>query len=338
MIQVTHNSTKFYPVFRYFTRVNKFFKSRKDTVIFKKMLLFSLIFTAFSFAQAPELVVRQEGTMFINPKVSPDGKLLAFTQEGYRGLFIMNDKNEITKITDDPAAGFGFSWLHDNSGIVARPAKYDGMKRSNGAAIYYLNGNAPVEISEFSTKTTTLPGVSTGGEVFFLQNGVVHAYSNTSRSSEERSPAGVAAFIENDKISVTTTAGEKRVIEPVKGERCINAALSPDGNKVVFEVMGGDLYIINSDGTGLIDLGTGYRGAWSPDSKKVTYMLTTDDGHQLTSSQIYTVNADGTNKTKITNFSHFLPIDPSFSADGKFIYFANITDGSIMKISAEAAK
>ena len=64
--------------------------------------------------------------------------------------------------------------------------------------------------------------------------------------------------------------------------------------KMVFEVMGGNMFVVNIDGSNLTDLGKGNRPKWSSDSKKIIYMIAEDNGHEFTASDIYTINADGT--------------------------------------------
>ena len=90
-------------------------------------------------------------------------------------------------------------------------------------------------------------------------------------------------------------------IEPIKDAEYINISLSPDQSKIVFEVMGGNMYKINVDGSGLTDLGKGNRPKWSPDSKNITYMITDDNGYEIISSDIYLINSDGSEKINLTN-------------------------------------
>lgn len=302
-----------------------------------KVMLFLLFAFVVVQAQKVEKVVSMQNKILMAPQESPDGKTLAFTQEGYNGIFLMNDAKEIRELTGDKASGFGFKWLLDNSGIVARSARYIDIKRENSVVVYNVLGANTLQLSDFSGRMTVLPGVSTAGDIFFVENNTLKSYDPVSKTTAPSAPKGVAAFIENDKISVISNT-TKRVIEPVKGERCINATLSPDGSKVAFEILGGNLYIVNSDGSGLTDLGTGYRASWSPDSKYLTYMLSVDDGHFITGSEIYLVKADGSEKKAITNSSDKIEMNPSFSADGKYIWFDNVSDGSIYKMEVEAYK
>src|SRR5882762_6588022 len=70
-----------------------------------------------------------------------------------------------------------------------------------------------------------------------------------------------------------------------------------------------------------------YRGsnsapAWTPDGKQLAAVLTKDGG-----SQIYLMNADGTNLRRIT-FSGGMDTEPFFTPDGRSIYFTSDRGGS----------
>lgn len=299
-----------------------------------------LLFCAVSVteAQKTEKVVSMANKTLVAPQESPDGKTLAFTQENYNGIFLMNGNREIKELTTDNASGFGFRWLNDNTGIVARSARFIDIRRENSVVIYSLKGENTLQLSEFSGRMTVMPSVSTGGDICFVENSTLKSYDPVAKNSSLSAPKGIAAFIENDKISVVSAGSAKRVIEPVKGQRCINATLSPDGSRIAFEILGGNLYLINSDGSGLIDLGRGYRASWSPDSRYISFMLSEDDGHFITGSELYIVKADGSGKKMITNSTDKIEMNPSFSSDGKSIYFDNATDGAIYKMEVEAYK
>jgi TolB protein len=80
-----------------------------------------------------------------------------------------------------------------------------------------------------------------------------------------------------------------------------------------------DIYRMNPDGSGLVQLTTGTAGdlcpAVSPDGKKIAF-LSDRDG----SSEIYVMNADGSNQNRITN--NAIPEEhASWSPDGTRIYF-----------------
>jgi DNA-binding beta-propeller fold protein YncE len=146
----------------------------------------------------------------------------------------------------------------------------------------------------------------------------------------------VITFEKNNKITVLDfITNSESSLEPIKDAQYINISLSPDKLKIVFEVMGGNMFVINTDGSNLIDLEKGNRPKWSSDSKKIIYMIAEDNGHEFTASDIYIINADGTDRVNITNTDDVIEMSPGFSPDGKSIVFENYLEGSIYLMNIE---
>ena len=102
------------------------------------------------------------------------------------------------------------------------------------------------------------------------------------KEKNNRITSNLIVFEKNNKIiAKNISSNSEQVFEPIKDAQYINLSKSPDGTKMVFEVMGGNMFVMNIDGTNLIDLGKGNRPRWSFDSKKIIYMITEDNGHTL---------------------------------------------------------
>ncbi len=100
---------------------------------------------------------------------------------------------------------------------------------------------------------------------------------------------------------------------------------SPDGSKIVFQsnrTGNYDIYVMNSDGTGLMQLtkdpAPDNSPAWSPDGRKIVFA--SERNGKENDSEVYIMNADGSNQQRLTNQigddSH-----PKFAPDGKYIIF-----------------
>lgn len=70
------------------------------------------------------------------------------------------------------------------------------------------------------------------------------------------------------------------------------AAFSGANGKIAFfSTTFGGIHAINPDGTSEVSLADGNNPAWSPDGQKIAF----DKAGQAGNSDIYTMNADGTN-------------------------------------------
>jgi TolB protein len=102
-------------------------------------------------------------------------------------------------------------------------------------------------------------------------------------------------------------------------------AWSPDGSRIAF-ARDGDLYVMNSDGTGAVRLAT--RGGpwgspdWSPDGSQIVFARGTTGRWD-----IYIINADGSGEVNLTNRGSYNGF-PSWSPDGSKIAFVSDLHGN----------
>ncbi|HUS69169.1 MAG TPA: hypothetical protein VM075_00135 [Anaerolineae bacterium] len=90
--------------------------------------------------------------------------------------------------------------------------------------------------------------------------------------------------------------------------------------RFVFEVgSGGDIYVVNADGTGLRRLTQGMDPSWSPDGTQVVF------ARWIEPWGIYAINADGSNERLL--FSSSVARSPVWSPDGSQIAFFFTTEG-----------
>jgi TolB protein len=112
-------------------------------------------------------------------------------------------------------------------------------------------------------------------------------------------------------------------------------SFSPDGKSIVFARDDQDLYVVNSDGTGmrtlthLPDEFYAESPVWSPDGTKIAFAGTTFDAEGNGSTGVWTINADGTDPTRLAPLSY----DPAWSPDGTKIAFGK--DGDIYTMDAD---
>lgn len=305
----------------------------------KYLMIFSILLSSLISAQTNyQLLIHGSlDDIVMSPVYSPDGRQIAYTKSGFNGIWIYNLQSKSnTQLTDESAAGFAFKWSADSKSILTRVAKYEEMKRYNAVKIFDIETGESKQLSDYKTMMPYLPVWADGDAKVYLPIKGNDELLISAKEKNNQIGSSFVAFEKNNKVVVKDLSNNsEQIFEPIKDAQYINLSLSPDAAKIVFEVMGGNIFVMNIDGTNLNDLGIGNRPRWSFDSSKIIYMIAEDDGHDYTSSDIYIINADGTQKRNLTNTSDLMEMNPCFAPDGKSIVFDLVNDGSIYLMNIE---
>ena len=91
---------------------------------------------------------------------------------------------------------------------------------------------------------------------------------------------------------------------------------SPDGSQIIFESGESDIYIINTDGTGLTEIGFGNNPSWSPVDNKIIYR------HDMPCCSLVLADLDEGWENKVELASQ-IKEQGSWSPDGKKIAYSS---------------
>lgn len=144
------------------------------------------------------------------------------------------------------------------------------------------------------------------------------------------------------RLEIADSDGENPIAVTRSNEPLISPVWSPDGGKLAYVSFENKkkpvVYVqdlASSNRTLLAEFkGSNSAPAWSPDGTKLALALSRDG---LT--QIFTINADGSNLKKLTSSSG-IDTEPRYSPDGESIYFTSDRSGGpqIYKISIEGGE
>jgi tol-pal system beta propeller repeat protein TolB len=126
---------------------------------------------------------------------------------------------------------------------------------------------------------------------------------------------------------VTTGGGANLTRSPYTNE--YDPAWSPDGAKIAFVVGGGEIFVMNADGTGRRNLTntpkTESMPTWSPDGTKIAFVRVDSEGEW----EIFVMNADGSGQKRLTYSPQYsYNYGPDWSPDGAKIAFTLQSNGA----------
>tara|TARA_Y100001935_G_scaffold255672_1_gene271402 strand:+ start:240967 stop:241926 length:960 start_codon:yes stop_codon:yes gene_type:complete len=305
--------------------------------IFAITFAFSFLIPIMAVAQpastgSPEKLISNSSKEYQRPAWSPDGSKIAFTAGRNQGIWITNaDGTDMKQVTDE-IAGFGFSWSMDSQNILARVSETENRRQKMGIKIYGLDGSS-TQITELRDDMPALPTWANFDEnVVLITNDKIEKFDSGKETPEQFKTKSRQAFYVLKPNSIATGMVPENTttdISPFEDAKYLNLEVSPDGQKLAFEVYGGNLYVMNIDGSGLVDLGKANRPSWSPDSKYVCAMVAEDDGHSYKSSDLIAFSADGSQQINLTQTTDLIAMNPAWSPSGDKIAFDSPDDGSI---------
>lgn len=288
-------------------------------------------------AYAQKTLIKQEGVIFVAPEVSPDGNFIALTLKGYRGLWIVrSDGYDLRQLSDVRGAGFIKRWSPDSKWLLFRETSRENNKSKQMLKVAEVYSKS---VSGISVPTNKFEDVRWFSEdKLYLRSEGKALYVKSGLFVKNKNPVNQSAVhTDSKKIFIENMSkAQLNVLTPVLGANYLNPILSPDGKKIVFKVIGGNLHVYELSNFQLHDLGTGERPNWSPDSKKIIYQIATDDGHSIISSDIYLINFDGTRRRAVTRTKNVNEMRPSFFPSGKQIIYDTDLLGEIRTVKVSS--
>ena len=269
--------------------------------------------TLFSLADSTRrpLTLPPPGSRDYFPVFSPDGSQIAFIRGTIAGVvndvFIVPISGaEARRVTFDQCPNFGITWSADGREIIysSRRGGIETLWRVSAS------GGTPQPVAGAGSPAEH-PSIAHKGDLLVYQQ-----------------------FIAKDDLARISLANPQRpqgpptVLISEKGSK-IRPRFSPDGTRIAFESdrLGSDeIWICDSSGGNCAQLtslhGTAGTAAWSPDGRYLAF-----EYHPSERAEIYTVELPSGVPQLVRTIPGADNLAPSWSRDGKWIYFASMRQG-----------
>ncbi len=301
-------------------------------IVLKYMVFFLILTIGYSYGQLTATKIERvpiSGSEEWNaPIFSPNGKKIYFTNFSYSGIWEYSFETKQTrKITSDQGSGYGFAVSKDGSQIAYRKTSYPTGSLERVQEIISLNLKTGKAASFAKGDNLSTPTFTKSGVTFSDCDQTKNLTPRTSQ--KEISILG----IENTKIALNKN-GIKILLDPFRNGSYIWPALSPDKTKIAAYESDRGTFISDLNGNIISQLGKRNAAVWSRDGQWLIYMDDKDDGHNILSSEIMAVTADGNNTVKLTNSTTITEMNPNVSpTENKII--CNSMNGEIFIIQYE---
>ncbi|MFN8441967.1 MAG: hypothetical protein U0175_14400 [Caldilineaceae bacterium] len=271
----------------------------------------------------------------IDPAISPDGKLVAFTRDGGdRGLYVINiDGSGERRMYNDRELLRSPKWSPDGSKIV--------FTRSNGYTdCRILQGKVcmpdsaildllPEELQGGQITEKAIKDLPNSRQYFFtlsrvrLDNGEFRDIASKGMAgAPDWSNGGIVYQSDNglQRTDDQPNADSQRIAQDIQVGNYIDPDQQPNGGRIVFQYSHGghwQIFGINPDGSGMaaltslatvmVDaLPSNVSPAWSPDGQQIVYLSNRNSYESAGPWHLWVMNADGSNQ-------RLLPIEVEFT-------------------------
>jgi Tol biopolymer transport system component len=238
---------------------------------------------------------------------APNKKYICFTDESVSQVYLakMGAKAKPKLIFASPGCGYFPAWTKDSKSILMKSKTKMGNEIKNEAVEYVLNENKIVKRPDIDYRA-------------------IQSYTNAKSDSDP------IVYI-NEKLQLIKKDPQSKEPIVLEDKQCYQPLLSPDKKKVAVHI-GSEIWVYDmSKVEPPRKIGNGLVTSWSMDSRfLVGFVDSSADGHEMTNSELYLHDINNKKTYQLTDTKDVIELNPTFSQDGKKIYYTNHTDGSII--------
>ena len=235
--------------------------------------------------------------------------------------------NKLTELISTTGCGRYFTVSADKSKIGFKLINADGTQLP---AIYDISKGNIFHLTE-AVKLCGQPSFSNNSKVAFTIGNEINVtdYTNTQKfdigvysNITPISPDGNYVIYNNDKDQLLMIDLTTRKIEQITDNNGGYAfpQWSPDGNKLSFSTLSGNIMIWDKSSGKTYSIGAGENVSWSDDSQFIIFNRNIAENFEFKGSDIFIASFDGSKISNITNTPDVNEIAPTFGLNNSIIY------------------
>ena len=274
------------------------------------------------------------------PVWSPDNARLALADDAGNGVYVYDlDQQSLVRLTDAPSSGAWVEWSPDGRRLgfkLFEPAAGDDLPPQMSAV--YRTDAETVEPLLAATCRAGVPSFSEGGRMAFTAGNEVQIvaadgstvarhdlghYVNLPRLSPDGRHLAYNGRDEQIWLLDVDSGDRERLTDLPAA--CFNPVWSPDGAKLAFETVAGNLWTVDRSSRRAFDLGRGSQPSWAPDSRHVVYTRTILSKYmEIESSDLFCSRFDGKREMRLTDSPDELEAGGNLSPDGSRLAYVSL--------------
>ncbi len=281
-------------------------------------------------AATPDLLIDAD---YVHPQFSPTGELLVQKPQ-QRGLYLysMTDGNLKTLV---PAGEESIQpcWSADGSQILSRTRNQEVMDAPHQIEIISPMTGERKRLAE-TYDIRNLPRFAPQGDQVYYpaRHGLTYLPLPDKLSKGAASIAPIIEF-RNDRLTLTSAVTKSvKTLVPQEGWRVLMAEPSRDGRLLLINTTGGDMYLYDMESGVKTDIGRGDMPVWGYGDNYILFVRTTDDGHDITGSDIYVYDLQEKMLRQVTFTDNVIELEPTWSPDGSTIVYDDYVSHKIFAI------
>lgn len=261
------------------------------------------------------------------PKISPDGRKVAFGGEDNNGIFITDYfGSELKQLTYYAAAGWNMKWSANSDAITTRVNFWAEDYKTKKSAVMLFDLQGSEQNLSGTLDEIGMPHWSESGNSIWWEEKPMRFNSFYLKLSDTES-----AKISSSTNIIEIKNGVPSLSKPVEGEYLF-VEWTPDYSKAAISVVGKGVFVYDASRGEVYDFGIGEYPSWI-NNEQLIFMVVSDDGHEIKDSDIYCYNFDGKFLADLTYGFDQPALYPWASRDGKIVFQS--PDGKIYRMQID---